>query len=123
LGQGRFEEALAALDAYSRLVPDRQPPEIVAELRAGYAAAGERGYWEAAIEAIGSRIDRLGSSAPLDMALACAQLGRLDEAFLHLERMVEARDPFTPQALWVPLTEPLRSDPRFEELKRKMGLA
>ena len=123
LSQGRFEEALAALDAFSRLDPDRQPPETVAELRAGYAAAGERGFWEATLEALGSRIDRLPTGARFDMAQACAQLGRTDEAFDHLDRLIEARHPSTPQVLWDPLMEPLRSDPRFEELKRKMGLA
>jgi tetratricopeptide (TPR) repeat protein len=123
LTQGRFEEALAALGAFSRLNPDRQPPETVAELRAGYEAAGERGFWEATLEALGPRIDSLPSGSRYDMAQACARLGRTDEAFDHLDRLVEAREPFTPQFLWDPLMEPLRSDPRFEELKRKLGLA
>jgi TolB-like protein/class 3 adenylate cyclase/Tfp pilus assembly protein PilF len=123
MSQGRFEEALDALDAFSRIDPDRQPPETVAELRAGYEAAGERGFWEATLEALGPRIDSLPSGSRYDMAQACARLGRTDEAFDHLDRLVEAREPFTPQFLWDPLMEPLRSDPRFEELKRKLGLA
>jgi TolB-like protein/class 3 adenylate cyclase len=123
MSQGRFEEALDALDAFSRIDPDRQPPETVAELRAGYEAAGERGFWEATLEALGPRIDRLPSGSRYDMVQACAQLGRMDEAFDHLDPLVEARHASTPQVLWDPLMEPLRSDPRFEELKRKLGLA
>jgi TolB-like protein/tetratricopeptide (TPR) repeat protein len=121
--QGRFEEALVELDEYSRLDPDIMPPEIVAEIREGYASAGERGFWEATSRAFGVRLDRLASHYLLDMACACAQLGRRDEAFVHLERLVAERGPVGPQLLWEPLLTPLRSDPRFEELKRKLGLA
>lgn len=69
-----------------------------------------------------SRIDELGSRVRFNMAVACAQLGRIDEAFQHLERVVEERQT-TPAALVLePLLAPLRSDPRFEELKRRVGV-
>ncbi|MGH7589408.1 MAG: tetratricopeptide repeat protein [Gemmatimonadota bacterium] len=121
--QARFEETLAELDEYSRLNPDLMPPEIVAEIREGYASAGERGFWEAYLRGMGTQLDRLGPYPLLDMAQACVQLGRPDEAFVHLERLVAERDPAAPQLLWEPLLAPLRSDPRFEDLKRKLGLA
>jgi TolB-like protein/lipopolysaccharide biosynthesis regulator YciM len=121
--QGRFEESLAALEVYTRLDPTGQPPEIVAQLRAGYTTAGERGYWEATLESLGSGSDRLANILRVELAQACAQLGRLDEAFDHLDRLVEAHNPYAPNSIWEPLMEPLRSDPRFEELKRKMDLA
>jgi TolB-like protein len=120
--QARFEETLAELDEYSRLDPDIMPPEFVAEIREGYASAGERGFWEANLRGLGTRPDRLGPHNLLDMASACAQLGRLDEAFVHLERLVAERSAVAPQLLWEPLLTPLRSDPRFEDLKRKLGL-
>ncbi|HJR52438.1 MAG TPA: tetratricopeptide repeat protein [Gemmatimonadota bacterium] len=123
LSQTRFEEALASLDALSRLVPDRQPPEVVEELRAGHARAGGPGYWEAMLEEVAPRIDDLGLDAHGDMAQACAQLGRPDEAFDHLKRVVEGHLPQAWQIVMDPLLEPLRSDPRFEEIKRSFGLA
>jgi hypothetical protein len=65
----------------------------------------------------------LGPIAYFDMATACAQLGRVDEAFGHLERLVASRDPRAPQVAWDPSLTPLHSDPRFAEIKRKFGLS
>jgi TolB-like protein/Tfp pilus assembly protein PilF/Ser/Thr protein kinase RdoA (MazF antagonist) len=51
-----------------------------------------------------------------------AQLGELDEAFLWLRRSGEERDP---QANWIksdPVLAPLKSDPRFAEMLREMGM-
>jgi hypothetical protein len=56
------------------------------------------------------------------MAVACAQLGQVDEAFEHLERLLATRSPHSPQVLTNPLLAPLRSDPRFAEIRRKLGL-
>lgn len=121
LDEGRFEEALAALEALSRLDPGIYPPEMLEALRAGYAAGGERGLWEAILEELASRIDHSIYSR-LDMARACAHLGRPDETFEHLERLVAERNPMAPQLAWDPGLASLRSDPRFEDLKRKLGL-
>jgi hypothetical protein len=57
------------------------------------------------------------------MAVACAQLGRPDEAFEHIERMIASRHPLPPQVLTSPLSAPLRSDSRFAEVRRKLGMA
>jgi tetratricopeptide (TPR) repeat protein len=119
---GRFEAALAELEKRNRLDPHFAPPEITGEARKGYAAAGGRGFWEATLEGLAARIDRLGAWAHSDMAEACAQLGRTDQAFAHLERLVEARDYYAAQIPRNPLLKPLRSDPRFDALKRKLGL-
>ena len=123
LSQARFEEALSSLETVSRLIPDRQPPEIVEKLRAGYAAAGGPGYWEAILQEVAPRIDDLGIDSYGDMAQACAQLGRSDEAFDHLKRVIEGHLPQAWQIVMDPLLEPLRSDPRFQEIKRSFGIA
>ena len=123
LSQGRFDDALASLETVSRLVPDRQPPDIVEKLRTGYAAGGGPGYWGAMLEEAGTRIDDLGPDAHGDMAQACAQLGRADEAFDHLKQALEGHLPQAWQKVMDPLLEPLRSDPRFEEMRRSLGLA
>ena len=123
LSQERFEEALASLETVSRLDPDRQPPDIVEKLRAGHATAGGPGFWRAVLEAVGPRIDGLGLDAHGDMAQAHAQLGRPDEAFDHLKQAIEGHLPQAWQVVMDPLLEPLRSDSRFEEIKRRLGLA
>jgi adenylate cyclase len=118
---GRFEEALAELEIVASLDPARVPADLVAELRSGYEARGARGFWEAQLEGVRSREDVPGRL--LDMAQACVQLGRADEAFELLERGVEARDLYVTQIFSERLFHPLRSDPRFDVLLRKMGLA
>jgi tetratricopeptide (TPR) repeat protein len=123
LSQARFEEALASMETLSRLVPARQPPEIVEKLRAGYAGAGGRGFWESMLEEVAPRIDDLGLDTHGDLAQAYAQLGRPDEAFDHLKQVIEGHLPQAWQVAMDPLLEPLRSDPRFEEIKRSLGLA
>jgi TolB-like protein len=119
---GRFEEALPRLLTFSRLDPTRLPPDEVARLRAGYDAGGARGFWEAGLEALASRGDRLGTPGLYTMAQVYAQLGRLDEAFAHLERVVRARHPIAPNLAIDGSFAALHGDPRFEELKRWMGL-
>ncbi|HJR52407.1 MAG TPA: adenylate/guanylate cyclase domain-containing protein [Gemmatimonadota bacterium] len=116
---GRFEEALEALLESSRLTPDFASPEAVEAVRVGYAEGGVRGFWEALLRC---NIQEADPSAYIDMAAACAQLGREDEAFEHLERFVASRYPTAPMSLANPLLAPLRSDPRFTEIKCKLGL-
>jgi TolB-like protein/class 3 adenylate cyclase/cytochrome c-type biogenesis protein CcmH/NrfG len=119
---GRFEESFDAERQSSRLNPDWVPPEYVEALHAGYADGGVRGYWEANLRWSSAHVQDQGPSAYLGMAQACAHLGRVDEAFEHLERIVASRHPNLPQELGGSLLAPLRSDPRFAEIRRKLGL-
>ena len=120
---GRFSEALAAMTMHSRLDPDRLPPSLVDEVRAAYEARGERGFWEAMLDGRASRVADLGPSAYIDMAAACGRLGRPDEAFAHLERLVTLRHPQAALIASDPCLSPLRADSRFSDLKRRIGLA
>ena len=122
LSQGRFQEALTALDARDRLDPLYFPPEITNEARAAYAAEGGRGFWEATLHGLAARMGQLGSWVHIDMAEACAQLGRTDEAFAHLEQLFESHDPMARMIPTSVLLEPLRTDPRFDGLLRQLGL-
>jgi len=48
--------------------------------------------------------------------------GELDRAFEWLEKAFQDRDPILFWMRSVPFFEPLRSDPRFEEMARRIGL-
>jgi len=63
-------------------------------------------------------------SAPtsLDAAGSFAQLGDLDAAFRVLESMIDTRTVMTIHMESEPRLEPLRADPRFEQLTRRVGL-
>ena len=54
------------------------------------------------------------------MALAKDGLGERDEAISWLQRAVEERDPVVPFANSFPAFAPLRADPRFQALRRRM---
>jgi hypothetical protein len=49
-------------------------------------------------------------------------LGKRDEAIAEFTRAVNERDPGSAQAMFDPLVEPLRDDPRFKELLKRMNL-
>jgi tetratricopeptide (TPR) repeat protein len=123
VAMGRFEESLELSDKLSRLRPEQTPPEYVDALRAGYAEGGVEGFWEAERQWHFAHIQDKGALAYFEMAVACAQLGRPDEAFEHIERMIASRHPLPPQVLTSPLSAPLRSDSRFAEVRRKLGMA
>jgi TolB-like protein/Tfp pilus assembly protein PilF len=58
---------------------------------------------------------------PATVGLAYTALGDYDEALAWLEKAYEERDPQLRHFHW-PILDRVRSDPRFQALKRKMGL-
>ncbi len=48
--------------------------------------------------------------------------GDYDRAIEWLERAFEVRDPMLPYNGFYPIWDPLRSDPRFQDLLRRMNL-
>ena len=59
-------------------------------------------------------------SADADVALIYVGLGDHDQAMIWLNKAYEAR--FNPSILLRPAFDPLRSDARFKDLKRRIGL-
>jgi hypothetical protein len=56
------------------------------------------------------------------MSLACAQLGRIDEAFATIDKLLSERNALACQVPLDPLFEPLRSDPRYKKVLERLGL-
>jgi tetratricopeptide (TPR) repeat protein len=117
----RYDEALADWETVARLAPEGIPPDLVAEVRRGYESGGERGFWEAYLEGLRSRPGMLWSRV-FDMAIACAQLGRIDEAFALIDQLLAERSAYAEQIPFDPGLDPLRSDPRFDRVLEKLGL-
>jgi len=57
-----------------------------------------------------------------ELAIIHAALGEQDLAFRQLERSYQDHQPHLANLRVDPLLDPLRSDPRFRELVRKMNL-
>jgi TolB-like protein/DNA-binding winged helix-turn-helix (wHTH) protein/Flp pilus assembly protein TadD len=84
-----------------------------------YALSGRR---HAALEILRDLKNRLnnGFSNASEIALIYVGLGEKDQAMTWLEKAYEER--FNPSVLLRPCFDPLRSDPRFQDLLRRMGL-
>ena len=112
-----FAEAVAEWQKALTLAGDAK---VAANLEKAYLSSGYSGY-------LGKRLDLLKESAqtepvsPLNFAYAYALLGDKDRVLEWLEKAYEERDPW----LYVkaePRLDNFRSDPRFMDLLRRLGL-
>jgi TolB-like protein/DNA-binding winged helix-turn-helix (wHTH) protein/Tfp pilus assembly protein PilF len=94
-------------------------PTCIASLARAYAASGKRGEAINLLSELKSRSNPNYSDAS-EIAVIYAVLGDSDQAMNWLQRGYEER--FNPSALLRPGFDPLRSDPRFQELMRRIGL-
>ena len=108
-------EGIAALERAIELTPG--DPYYRAGLAYIHARAG------AYEEALGILHERQEQSIPLkEIALVYAALGDLDQAFEYLDRAFEEERASLHGIGADPTADPLRADPRFDELLRKVGL-
>jgi TolB-like protein/DNA-binding winged helix-turn-helix (wHTH) protein/Flp pilus assembly protein TadD len=94
-------------------------PTCIANLARAYAASDKRGEAEKLLSDLKKRSDS-GHSLAAEISMVYASLGDTDQAMSWLERGYEER--FNPGVLLRPGFDPLRSDPRFEDLVRRVGL-
>jgi TolB-like protein/DNA-binding winged helix-turn-helix (wHTH) protein/Flp pilus assembly protein TadD len=122
LGQAYLEKhmndkAVAALQKAVQL--SGGSPTCIANLARAYAAAGKRSE---AVKLLSNLKERSspGYSDAAEIGEVYASLGDTDQAMNWLEKAYEER--FNPGVLLRLGFDPLRSDPRFEELVRHVGL-
>lgn len=118
--KGMYREAIAARQMRRKLA-GRNPVETESTKRAA-AAASREAYWRGRVEQeIADALEE--PPYPFDMAEIYAQLGEKDQAFLWLEKAFEERT-YTMMYLKVaPNLDPLRSDPRFADMLKRVGLS
>ena len=114
-----FEQKRDYNQALEFLIRDRESKggrrEQIALLRRTFATGG----WPGVLRLSTSR-DR--ADASLEVAGTYAQLNQPDEAFTALEAMISARQVMIVHMDSEPRLDPLRSDPRFDRLARRVGL-
>jgi tetratricopeptide (TPR) repeat protein len=110
-------EAIAELKEGVRL--SSGSPTVIANLARAYVASGKRAEAEQLLTDLKTRSSPGQSFAP-EIAVIYAALGDHDQAMNWLERGYEER--FNPGVLIRPGFDPLRADPRFEALVRRVGL-
>ena len=91
-------------------------PQAAASVRESYGRNGWQGFLRMITE------ERLQFSSPWDnLAVFHAALGEKDKAFAELNKAYENRETFMVLLKVDPRLDPLRDDPRFQELLRKVG--
>jgi TolB-like protein/DNA-binding winged helix-turn-helix (wHTH) protein len=93
----------------------------VSELRAAYRVSGPSGYWQKRLQWDKQGI-KTRTGNPYYVAIDYAELGGTNEAFSWLEQAYEQRISELTLLKVDPRLDPLRSDPRFGELLRRVGL-
>jgi serine/threonine-protein kinase len=116
---GRLDEALAELEAARRLDDNL---EIVAELGYTHALAGRRDAARREFDFL-RQLSQKRYVSPILGALIAVGLGEHDEAFGWLEKAYEDRAQVLSEIKAEPAFDPLRPDPRFADLLRRVGLA
>ena len=114
-----FEQKKDYAQALEYIIKHRQAvgakPEAIALLRRAFATGG----WPEVLRAL---LAEGKPKANIEAAGTFAQLGEIDKGIEVLEAMIKERRVLIVHMESDPRLDPLRSDPRFEELARRVGL-
>jgi TolB-like protein/Tfp pilus assembly protein PilF len=102
-------------------------PERLAALEQGLAEGGYEGAMRRVANLLAAQYERSGgapdpAARPSIIAHWYLWAGDHDRSIEWLEKAFEVRDPGLPHISFNPYWQPLRSDPRFQDLLRKMNL-
>jgi hypothetical protein len=116
-----YPQVIEELRAFGQLSGNRDESEFDSAMEQGFRSAGWKGALTKGVE-IRQAQRKTGYSSAYNIASLYADLGDKDQAFRWLNTAYQERD-------WLLLglktdfsLDPIRSDPRFAELVRKVGL-
>jgi len=113
-----FEEAIAEFQKAINLSGEN--PEYLAALGYAYATEGSRDEAEKVLNQL-KKLSNLRYVSPHDIAMIYASLHEIEQAFIWLEKAFEERAARTHSLKVDPVFDSLRSDPRFQDLLRRMN--
>ena len=117
--KGMYRDAIAEYEKFSAL--GGGSTMALALIGNAHAQAGERHEALRALEELTAESKR--RYVPFfHIAIVHAGLGDKDQAFAWLDRAYEERSQFLVDLKFIPILDPLRSDPRFADLVRRVGL-
>jgi len=128
VGKGMFQDAIVEGWTAARLSTSNreQAMKSAAELEEAFQKAGEDGYWRKRLDIAVAGRERPNMVGYDDscycIASICARIGENEKAFEWLEKAVEERDVSVVYFRTAPEFHALRSDPRADELIRRIGL-
>ena len=118
--QGRFSEALAKLEEWRRLAGDGT--NIRSRLVYAYGRMGQKDKARAELK----KLEAMNSTSrhdPVAMVMAYIGVADNDAALRSLEKAYAERSNLLTALKVEPVYDPLREDPRFQELLRRVGFA
>jgi tetratricopeptide (TPR) repeat protein len=116
VAKGMYAEAIAAHQQTIKIGGDNTSDQIF--LGAAYAKSGEHSKAKAILRRLETTKELV---SPTELAVLYAALDETEKAFASLERAYGSRD-YQLQFLGSPEFDSLRSDPRFADLTRRIGL-
>ncbi len=117
--RGQLQEALAEFREARRI--EKETPEPLGALGLAYALLGDKAQARAMLQELKARSKRQ-YVPPYQMAKIHLGLGEKDQALAWLEKAFEERSLFLTWLKVEPEMDSLRSDPRFQDLLRRVGL-
>jgi serine/threonine-protein kinase len=119
LEKGMHKESIEAFQEALRL--SGHWPEVIARLGYGYASAGQTAHALKMLDKL-RELSGEGWIPPGEVALIYVGLGDNDQAIQWLEKAYQKHSSVGFESVKVdPLFDPLRSDPRFQDLLRRMN--
>jgi len=122
---GKFEDAIDE-DTKARLLAGEEEHSALqkeAALRHALAAGGSQGYWKQLLEFAQLPVNPPEDyNSPFGTAILYVQLGDKPSALDALEKAYEERSLSMTEIAIEPSFDPLRADPRFQTLLRRVGL-
>jgi len=117
--KGMYPEAIAEREKAAAFSSDSA--SILAGLGRMYALSGNKAEALKTLDAL-TELSKSKYVSPMDFVLVYAGLGDKEKAFLRLERAYEERSDALGRIKVDPVFDSLRSDPRLQDLVRRMGL-
>jgi eukaryotic-like serine/threonine-protein kinase len=117
---GRFNEAIAASERAAAL--SGRAPGALGFLGLAYGLAGRKDEANKVLKEL-LDLQRRRYVSPPALANVYIGLGDKDQVFFWLEKAYQERSNYMAWLKVFPLHDPLRSDPRFDDLLRRIGLA
>ena len=118
--KGSFAEALADIEKGRRA--DGDAPWAWSELAYIYGKSGQQAQAQRALEKL-LELDRRRQVEPAAILWAYLGMGNNDQAFAYLEKAYLQHSNTLTTLKVEPRFDPLRSDPRYQDLLRRVGLA
>ncbi len=119
----KYSEAIQEWKTGAQLEDDKNFIEVIAAMDTGFRSSGKAGALRGAIEVqLAQRKAKNGYVSPYTIAVNYADLGDKDHAFQWLDLAFQERDGSLIGIRIDPTFDSVRSDPRYADLVRRIGL-